>query len=36
MMNIENLSKDEVLGLEVATGQPIIYEYSTKQFNKLT
>ena len=36
MMDIEHLSKDQVLELEVATGQPIIYEYADSQFNKLT
>lgn len=36
VMAIEHLSKTEVLELEIATGQPIIYEYADDQFTKLT
>ena len=36
IMDIENLSKEEVLNLEVATGQPIIYEYHNPHFTRLT
>lgn len=36
VMAIENLSKKAVLNLEIATGQPIIYEYHDEKFRKLT
>jgi 2,3-bisphosphoglycerate-dependent phosphoglycerate mutase len=36
VMEIEGLSKEQVLKLEIATGQPIIYEYNNNQFEKLT
>jgi len=34
IMHLENLSKEEVLKLELATGQPIIYEYEGGVFTK--
>lgn len=36
IMDIEQLSKEQVLELEVATGQPIIYEYKDHHYHKLT
>lgn len=36
VMEIEGLSQDQVLNLEIATGQPIIYEFRDNQFIKLT
>ncbi|PHQ80149.1 MAG: phosphoglycerate mutase [Coxiella sp. (in: Bacteria)] len=35
-MEIEGLTKEEVLELEIGTGQPIIYEYADATFTKLT
>ncbi len=32
VMDIENLSTDEVLELEIATGQPIIYDFANDRF----
>lgn len=34
VMNIEKLSKEEVLQLELATGAPLLYEYAQGQFKK--
>ncbi len=34
-MFIEGLSEEQVLGLEIPTGKPIIYEYSKGQFKKI-
>ena len=34
MMYLDNLSEDEVVKLELATGEPIIYEYQDHQFFK--
>lgn len=34
-MFLENLSEKEVVNLEMATGEPIIYEYQNNQFKKL-
>jgi 2,3-bisphosphoglycerate-dependent phosphoglycerate mutase len=36
VMDIEHLTEEEVLELEIATGQPIIYEFKEGRFNKLT
>ncbi len=33
IMQIEGLTKEEVVGLEIATGVPIIYEYSKGRFH---
>lgn len=35
VMDIENLSKEAVLELEIATGQPIIYEFNNGSFTRL-
>lgn len=35
IMHLESLSEDEVVNLELKTGQPIIYEYSLGEFIKL-
>lgn len=35
-MHLENLSKEEVLKLEIGTGVPIIYEYSSGEFTKIS
>ena len=35
VMYLENLTKEEVLHLEIATGEPIIYEYENEQFTKV-
>ena len=35
MMDLDGLSKEEVVRLELATGKPILYEYSEGQFKKL-
>ncbi len=35
VMEIENLSKDQVLQLEIPTGLPIIYEYARESFQKV-
>ncbi len=34
VMHLDNLSKAEVLDLEIATGEPIIYEYENGKFTK--
>lgn len=34
MMHLENLSKEEVLKLEIATGDPIIFQYEAGEFTK--
>lgn len=34
MMHLENLSKEEVINLELATGVPIFYEYSNGSFQR--
>lgn len=36
VMHLDNLSKEEVLNLEIATGEPIIYEFENDIFTKLT
>ncbi len=36
IMNMNKLSKEEVLHLEIATGDPLIYEYKGGAFSKLT
>jgi len=36
IMYLDNLSKDEVLHLEIATGEPIIYEFENEKFIKQT
>lgn len=36
VMYLDNLSKEEVLNLEIATGEPIIYEFENDKFTKLT
>jgi len=35
VMYLDNLTKEEVLHLEIATGEPIIYEYENEQFTKV-
>jgi 2,3-bisphosphoglycerate-dependent phosphoglycerate mutase len=35
VMFLDDLSKDEVLHLEIATGEPIIYQYYNETFTKL-
>ncbi|NGX47882.1 MAG: 2,3-bisphosphoglycerate-dependent phosphoglycerate mutase, partial [Chlamydiae bacterium] len=35
IMHLDNLSKEEVLKLELATGDPIIYEYENGCFKKI-
>lgn len=35
IMSLDNLSKEEVLKLELGTGVPVIYEYCTGEFKKL-
>lgn len=35
IMYLDNLSKEEVVKLELATGEPILYEYADHQFTKL-
>lgn len=35
VMNIENLSKEEVLQLELATGVPLLYEYVDGQYKRI-
>lgn len=35
IMDIENLSKEQVLELEVRTGDPMIYTFKDKQFTKM-
>lgn len=35
IMHLESLSKEEVLKLELATGEPIIYEYESGSFKKV-
>jgi 2,3-bisphosphoglycerate-dependent phosphoglycerate mutase len=34
VMNIEGLSKEEVLKLEIPTGQPIVYEWSNGNWSR--
>ena len=34
MMHLDNLSKEEVLKLEIATGDPILYSYAAGEFKK--
>jgi 2,3-bisphosphoglycerate-dependent phosphoglycerate mutase len=34
IMQLDGLSKEEVIQLEIATGVPIIYDYSDGQFSK--
>ncbi|MDN3507033.1 MAG: 2,3-bisphosphoglycerate-dependent phosphoglycerate mutase [Simkaniaceae bacterium] len=34
IMHLDNLSKEEVLNLELATGDPILYEYANNTFKK--
>lgn len=34
MMHLDGLSKEEVLHLELATGDPVIYEYENEKFTK--
>lgn len=36
LMHMEKLSKDEVLHLEIATGEPLIYEYTEGNFSKIS
>ena len=36
VMEIEQLSKEDVLELEIATGQPVIYEFKQERFIRLT
>jgi 2,3-bisphosphoglycerate-dependent phosphoglycerate mutase len=36
VMELENLSKNEVLSLEIQTGMPISYSYTSGEFQKIT
>ncbi len=36
IMHLDNLSEDEVVKLEISTGDPIVYEYSEKKWIKLS
>jgi 2,3-bisphosphoglycerate-dependent phosphoglycerate mutase len=35
IMYIDNMDKDEIVKLEIATGDPLIYEYSNKSWKKI-
>ncbi|MBN1768469.1 MAG: 2,3-bisphosphoglycerate-dependent phosphoglycerate mutase, partial [Prolixibacteraceae bacterium] len=36
VMHIENLTKDEVLNLEIPTGKPLFYNYENGELEKIT
>lgn len=36
IMHLENLSQEQILGLEIETGSPLIYEYRQGKFTKLS